>query len=348
MPDWRLKSDPVAGDIAIYSKVADITATGAVTIGTGSKTFTVAADLPIAIGDWIWAEPTPMIGGVGVVGEVTAYSGTSLTINVTRAIQSGTYSTWRLTDHTPLYAPSTTAAKQRLQYHSAFPAPATTPALTQQATLNIPALNFATVAQRNYEADFNLFAHGMASPPLVTGRVLDLNGSGNHVGINGSTPVFFMTDGFGTWVEIGANATHVAVRVKAILRTSESRAAQALTIDASVFDVTVDDGLPGNNPAAPLMKYVPGEYLTIGRERIDTRKRYLRQTIGTPEMVISKDETLTIVGSGKTASPSYAQSEVGWRLRYACGGYVKQTTAGWNGSSTNGGTRNADSVPVTK
>lgn len=350
MPDWRLKADPVSGDLAIYSKTAPVTASGSVAVGTGSKTFTVSAGLPIAVGDWLWAEPPALFGLVFMVGEVTAYSGTSLTLNVTRAVGSGTFTTWRLTDHSPLYDPFATASKQRLQFHTAFPCPATTSTLTQQAVVNIPALSFATVAHRNYEADFNLFAHGLASPPMVTGKVLNLNGTGNHVGINGSTPVFMRTNGFGTWVEIGSNATHVVASVKAILQSGETpRAAQSLTIEASVFDVTVAGGLPGNNPAAPLMKHVPGSYFTMGRERIDTRKRYLRQTIGTPEMVLSKDETLTVVGSGGTGSSnSYAQSEIGWRIRYSCGGYVRQTTEAWNGSATNGGTRNADVVPVTK
>ncbi len=347
MPDWRLKSDPVAGEIAVYSKLTDVSAPGAVTVGTGSKTFTVAAGLPISVGDWLWAEPVPIVGGIAMVGEVTAYAGTDLTLNVTRAIASGTFSTWRLTDHTPLYLPFAQRSKQRLQLHTSFPCPATTHALTQQVVVNIPALDFSNSAQRNYEADFNLFPHGLASAPMVAGRVLDLNGAGNHVGINGSTPIYMVARGHGIWVELGSNDTHVVLCVKAIL-PGGSFPAQAITVEASVFDVTVADGLPESNPAAPLMKFVAGDYLSIGRERIDTRKRYLRQTAGLAEFVISKDETLTIVGRGNTTSPSYVQNEVGWRIRYSCGGYVKQTTTAWNGTATDGGTANAESVPVTK
>lgn len=344
MPDWRLKSEPVGGNVAIYSKVPDVVATGAHAVSLGAKVFGVPAGLPIVVGDWLWAEPGPPFVGAAMVGQVAAYVGTSLTLNVVRAIRAGTFSNWRLTDHTPLYAPSTVASKQRLQFHTAFPSPSSN--LTQQAVVNIPALNFSTPAHRNYEADFNLFAHGLASPPMVTGRVLNLNGAGNHVGINGSTPVYMEARGHGTWVEIGSNETHVVLSVKALLNGNFP--AQSITVEASVFNVTVAGGLPGNNPAAKLIKHVPGDYTTLGRERIDTRRRYLRQTLGAPEMVISKDETLTIVGSGNTVYPSYVQNEVGWRLRYSCGGYVRQTTVAWNGTATNGGTRNAANVPVVK
>lgn len=346
MPDWRLKSEPVGGNIAIYSKIANYSSSSSVAIGTGTKVFTVSAGLPILVGDYLWCEPIGIQGAIFMVGVVTGYSGTTLTLNVIRAVSSGTYASWRLVDHTPLYAPFLLRSKERMQFHTAAPCPSTTPALTQSVVVNIPALNFNTVAHRNYNAQVVLFAHGKASAPMVTGKVLNLGGSGVHVGINGSLPVFMRSDGFGTWIDIGSDGTNVIAEINAILHTSETpRAAQSITIEASAFDVTVSGGLPGNNPSAPLMKHVSGSYTTLGRERIDTRKRYLRQTPSGGDFALSKDETLSIIGDGGGA---YIQSSVGWRLRYSVNGYVKQTTLAWDGSATTGGTRNADFVLVKK
>lgn len=62
------------------------------TIGTGSKTFTVGAGLKIAVGDYLRAYN----GGNKMSGYVTAYSGTSLTINVDAITGLGTFASWTL------------------------------------------------------------------------------------------------------------------------------------------------------------------------------------------------------------------------------------------------------------
>ncbi len=63
------------------------------TIGTGSKTFTTAAGLPITVGQ------TVQIGYNGLnymTGTVTAFAGTTLVVNVTSFVGSGTYTGWSI------------------------------------------------------------------------------------------------------------------------------------------------------------------------------------------------------------------------------------------------------------
>jgi hypothetical protein len=75
-----------------------------ITIGTGSKVFTTAATLSILVGDRVrvYSRATP--GSLGaststgniMIGTVTAYAGTSLTVNVTSTNGAGTLSDWNI------------------------------------------------------------------------------------------------------------------------------------------------------------------------------------------------------------------------------------------------------------
>lgn len=67
--------------------------TSTVTVGTGSKTFTTQAGLAIAVGDIIRVERIGFIGNF-MQGNVTAYSGTTLTINSTTTGGSGSQKLW--------------------------------------------------------------------------------------------------------------------------------------------------------------------------------------------------------------------------------------------------------------
>lgn len=63
-------------------------------IGTGSKAFTVDADLDYVAGDWvsIVSRANPTVDYM--IGQVTAYTGTTLTVNVTVTGGSGTKTDW--------------------------------------------------------------------------------------------------------------------------------------------------------------------------------------------------------------------------------------------------------------
>lgn len=68
--------------------------TSSVAIGTGAKTFTVAAGLGFVNGEAITAFQKPNQATNYMVGTVTSYSGTSLEINVASVGGSGTYNEW--------------------------------------------------------------------------------------------------------------------------------------------------------------------------------------------------------------------------------------------------------------
>ena len=74
------------------------------TIGTGSKVFTTTAGMPILTGDRVRAYSRATPGSLGpststgniMIGTVTGYSGTSLTVNVTATNGAGTLSDWNI------------------------------------------------------------------------------------------------------------------------------------------------------------------------------------------------------------------------------------------------------------
>lgn len=77
-----------------------------ITIGTGSKVFTTAATLSILVGDRVrvYSRATPGSLGASVatgnimIGTVTAYAGTSLTVNVTSTNGAGTLTDWNIVE----------------------------------------------------------------------------------------------------------------------------------------------------------------------------------------------------------------------------------------------------------
>lgn len=70
------------------------TSTTSTLIGTGSKVFTTQASKQYTVGAWV------IVSGVTptnyMFGQVTAYSGTSLTVNVTSTGGSGTFASWNI------------------------------------------------------------------------------------------------------------------------------------------------------------------------------------------------------------------------------------------------------------
>lgn len=76
-------------DIEVTSHWAT-SSTSSVLIGTGSKTFTVEAGLEIAVSDSVVMTASTN----SMFGTVTSYSSTTLVVNVTSVIGSGTYASW--------------------------------------------------------------------------------------------------------------------------------------------------------------------------------------------------------------------------------------------------------------
>lgn len=85
-----------------WGKIWETTSVTSHSVSLGSKVYTVAAGLPIVAGDLVVAyttagSPTPVNLNIGIV---TAYTGTSLTINVTQAVSpGGPFTSWRIISH---------------------------------------------------------------------------------------------------------------------------------------------------------------------------------------------------------------------------------------------------------
>lgn len=242
------------------------------------------------------------------------------------------------TDNAPLYDPFD--YPERLQLHSGMPCPSTTDALTQIHTITIPTQGTHT----KYDGEINLFAHGKGEPCMVEGLIKGIGPSGDDVAFNGTMPVNVTATGHATWLYLYSDDTYVGVGYFGI--TAAGFSGFDLDIEASAYDYLESGPAPAADPGLPLAKHVKNSYLQLGRGMIDTRRRYIRKVASGGDFALATGPTLTIVGSGKSSDPSYVQNEIGWRWRYSCAGYVKQTTQGWDGSSTDGGAWDAPYVLV--
>jgi hypothetical protein len=80
----------------------DATSTTSVTVGTGSKVFTINDDmLQITVGDFMVATAGPSL----MYGTVTDYTDYTLTVNITTKIGAGTYNSWMIYQNTNGAAP---------------------------------------------------------------------------------------------------------------------------------------------------------------------------------------------------------------------------------------------------
>lgn len=88
-------SGPITADF-IGRRYVSVTSSSSITVGTGSKTFTVPAGLTVAVGMRVRAARTADLPGAWMDGLITAYSGTSLTLSMDGSRGSGTFSDWTL------------------------------------------------------------------------------------------------------------------------------------------------------------------------------------------------------------------------------------------------------------
>lgn len=243
------------------------------------------------------------------------------------------------TDNDPLYNPYD--HPDRLQFHSGMVAPSTTDALTQTHTITIP----AQAANTKYSGQINLFEHGKGEPCMVEGGFWDPD-TDDFVAFNGTMPINVTATGHAIWLALCATDTHVALVYFGITPPGGSFSDLDIDIEASAYDFLVSGAADTSDPELPLMKHVKNEYLQIGRGKIDTRRRYLRSVATGGDFALATTPTLTIIGAGLTVLGSYVQNETGWRWRYSCNGYVKQTTQAWNGGTVNGGGYDAEIIRV--
>lgn len=70
--------------------------TSSVAVGNGSKTFTVPAGLGFVVGDVVKISKTQTPNAINMTGEVTNYTGTTLTVLVYRTVGEGTHASWAI------------------------------------------------------------------------------------------------------------------------------------------------------------------------------------------------------------------------------------------------------------
>lgn len=94
--------DPVTGDYAVLTLSAvsnslfAATSADAVAVGTGARTFTIEANRAFPAGTWVLATSDADPATIWMLGQVTAYAGTQLSVNVAASGGSGTHGDWTL------------------------------------------------------------------------------------------------------------------------------------------------------------------------------------------------------------------------------------------------------------
>lgn len=71
------------------------TSTTSLTIGTGSKVFVTQSGKAWTVGQWV-ITPSPVSPSNYMIGQITDYTGTNLTVNVTQVGGAGTFASWNI------------------------------------------------------------------------------------------------------------------------------------------------------------------------------------------------------------------------------------------------------------
>lgn len=164
------------------------------TIGTGSKTFTTSASLSFGTGDVV----TATSGVNSMSGTVISYASTTLVINVTSVVGSGTFTSWVITG-SPIQSPgykyvTVLPLQQFTDYVNAF----------SPGAANVDVLNFAQNGKTfsfNYKDDVQPSFCTVVSNYYVIfdsfNQIVDSTLQASKTMCFGlSTPTFTMTDSF--------------------------------------------------------------------------------------------------------------------------------------------------------
>lgn len=86
IPSHGVNTDITEGTVPLWSTVS----TTSNTVSTGSKTFTVSSGLSVTVGGLVQA----ISGSNQMYGTLTSYSGTTMVLNITAVVGSGTLNSW--------------------------------------------------------------------------------------------------------------------------------------------------------------------------------------------------------------------------------------------------------------
>jgi hypothetical protein len=95
---WAAQANALTSELTVAGTLSETQDTSATSnsIGTGSKTFTVTAGKSWVVGMWLLVADTAAPSANYMVGAVTSYSSTTLTINVSLIAGSGTKTAWTI------------------------------------------------------------------------------------------------------------------------------------------------------------------------------------------------------------------------------------------------------------
>lgn len=87
---------PMIDALADAGKILATTSTSSVAIGTGSKAFVMVTERAYSVGQWVISARTSAPTTTYMVGQVTANSGGTLTVDVDSAVGTGTHTDWTI------------------------------------------------------------------------------------------------------------------------------------------------------------------------------------------------------------------------------------------------------------
>lgn len=162
LPTFATQANALA--VAMNFNSTTDTSTSSVLIGTGAKTFTVTAGKSFQGGMWLVIADTAAPSTNSMMGQVTSYSGTTLVMNITSVIGSGTKTAWTISQSSA----------------SSFDSEATTVAICSAATTLTIGATTGTATIQNPTVNLG----GTSALPAL--KVVSGGGNTNWVTITGS------------------------------------------------------------------------------------------------------------------------------------------------------------------
>lgn len=182
-------------------------------------------------------------------------------------------------------------------------------------TASVPAIS----AQTMQNTLVTLFAHGQAAPPMVFGHV-------THAGKNLNLPCCIDrfgpagTTSFPTFFSLKVDSTNVYLACYGIARSAGS-VALSLPYNVKVTNCLTTGAVPAGDPAKPVVKwYTATSHLELGRGKIDTRLRYIRESGSGTLFPMVQNDTIQIVTPA--TNNNYIQFGEYIHFGYALDGYA--------------------------
>ena len=124
-----------------------------------------------------------------------------------------------------------------------------------------------------------------------------------------------------TWVALEVDATNVYFRYYGAVRTgSNGVSALNFTYNVKVSDWLTTGSIPSGSPSEPVVKFRPsGNYVTLGRGKVDSRKRYFKSSGSGSSFRVIRGETIQMIQGVVTTNQIQTWGGAIWG--YALAGY---------------------------